>query len=261
MAARSTAEEFYSRCLGNVATLSAASRRFAESGDSVQALALAWGADIYGLQAVVWERLQVASSYPQRQFFRVAEALVAEIGAGAASDAPADSAADLLRSMRAQMLNACEPDLREGVERAWGDAGLLSGVPWPSAADFEASVTQRTGGIRVAGFVSSRRTAAATAMAEAQALRIKGMTVPAIQGAYDADLLATEAYLVESAASTSDAYLLTVPIRWELATTAVASLPGLPDGFTAAVARIRETMAAALGDADGYRLVEALPKV
>ena len=261
MAARATAEEFYSRCLGNVSTLTAASRRLAESGDAVQAVALAWGADIYGVQAVVWERLQVASSYPQRQFFRVAEALVAEMSEVAWSADSDGSAAGLLRSMRTRMLSACDPALREGVERAWGDESFLTAVPAPARGDFEAAVVQRTGGVRVGTFVTARRTAAATAMGEAQALRIKGQTVPAIQGAYDADLLATEAYLVESAAAASDAFLLTVPIRWELATTAVATLPGLPEGFTAAVNRIRDTMAAALGDADGVRLRETFPRI
>ena len=59
---------------------------------------------------------------------------------------------------------------------------------------------------------------------------------------------------MESAVAASDAYLLTVTARWELAIHALSSLAGLPEGFLAAVGRIRDTLAASLGDADGGRL-------
>lgn len=76
MADQASAEEVYSRCLGNATILDAAARRFAEGADGASAVACAWGADVYAAQAVLWERIMIAASSPQRQFFRVADALV-----------------------------------------------------------------------------------------------------------------------------------------------------------------------------------------
>ena len=261
MAARSTAEEFYGRCLGNLALLDGAARRFAAAGDTVNALAAAWGADTYGLQAVVWERILVASSYPQRQYFRVAEALMSGLAATLAEGGSDQTAADVLGRTRAGMLNACDPGLRHDVEAAWRDSGYLSDLQAPSPDDLRRFVDDRTGGLSLDAFVEKRRTEAASALGEAQTLRVKGDSVGAIQAAYDADLLALEAYLVESADAVGDEHLLTVTIRWELATNAVSTLPGLPEGFVAAVNRIRDALATGLGDADGQRLRAALPAV
>lgn len=254
VASRATAEEFYGRCLGNVTTLDAAARRFASAGDSVRALAAASGADTYALQAVVWERILVASSFPQRQFFRVAEALVGGLTAHLAEGGPDGTAADTLLATRAGMLDACDPGLRQDVEAAWGDAGYLAVLPAPTQEVLSASVSERTGGLGVAAYAAARRAEASTVLSQAQTLRVKGDSVGAIQTAYESDLLALEAYLTESATALGDDFLMTVTIRWELATHAVASLPGLPDGFVAAVTRIRDALVAGLGDADGQRL-------
>ncbi len=261
MTARATAEEFYGRCLGNATLLRDAARRLADSGDAVGALATAWGADTFSVQAVVWERILVASSYPMRQYFRVAEALVASMQTALSDAHQQSTAADVLLSARAGLLEACDPALRQDVERAWPDASFLTQLPAPTRADLDASVVDRTGGLGLDAFAAQRRRDAAVAMAQAQAKRVQGDSLAAIQGAYDADLLALEGYLVESAAAVGDPYLFTAVIRWELATQAVAGLPGLPDGFLAAVARIRDTLASALGDADGQRLREVLSPV
>lgn len=261
MAARATAEEFYSRCLGNVSVLTDAARRFADDGDAVGALAAAWGADTYALQAVVWERILVASSYPQRQFFRVAQALVGALAAALPADHEPTSASDALAATRAGMLDACEPSLRAEVQAVWADASYLDALPAPTTEDLVGSVAARTGGLGPEVFAMQRRKESSEAMAGAQAVRVKGDTVAAIQSAYEADLLALEAYLIDSALALSDNALFTVTVRWELATAAVAALPGLPEGFVAAVTRIREALAAGLGDAEGARLQATLSAI
>lgn len=253
---RSSAEEVYSRCLGNATTLGEAAHRFAGSGDTVSALATAWGADVYSLQAVLWERIMVAASMPTRQFFRVAEALTAvpapEPLAGAAT------AADVLTASRTALLSTCDPALRGDLQSRWTDAGFLAALGAPSRADLDAAVMARTGGVPPEAFVEQRRRQGAQAMADAQSLRIKGEAVPAIESAYDSDVLMLEAYLVESACAVGDTFLLTVTCRWELATRAVATLPGLPEGFLPAVLAIRQALSAGLGDADGERMRESL---
>ena len=46
MPRRATVEEFYARCLAHSTTLDAAARAFAAHGESMDALACAWGADL-----------------------------------------------------------------------------------------------------------------------------------------------------------------------------------------------------------------------
>lgn len=258
MADRASAEEFYSRCLGNASVLDAAARRFAAEGDTAAALATAWGADVYAAQAVVWERILVAASSPQRQFFRVAEALVSGLVAAVPPAMPDPSLRDALTSSRAGLLSAFDADLRTAVAESWPDHGYLAGIAAPGAEDLAAAALARMGGMTPQAFIEQRRSEAAEAMAQAQALRIKGESLAAIQAAYDSDFHGLEAYLVESAQAAGDTQLLTVIIRWELASHAVAALPGLPDGFLAAVHLIRDALASGLGDADGARLRQAL---
>jgi hypothetical protein len=49
-----------------------------------------------------------------------------------------------------------------------------------------------------------------------------------------------------------------VVVRWELASTAVSQLSGLPDGFVLAVQRIRDALGSSLSEADASRLRESL---
>lgn len=258
MADRASAEEFYSRCLGNASILDAVARRSAAEGNAVAALASAWGADVYAAQAVVWERILVVASSPQRQFFRVAEALVSGLAIPAPPEGTSPSVREALASSRRGLLSACDADLRTGVEQAWPDHLYLSELPAPGPQGLIAAAHARLEGVSPEEFILQHRAQAAEAMAQAQALRIRGESVAAIQAAYDSDFHSLEAYLVESALATGDTHLLTVLIRWELASHAVAALPGLPDGFQAAVHRIREAITSGLGDADGARLRNAL---
>ena len=258
MADRASAEEFYSRCLSNASILDASARRFAQHGDAVSALATAWGADVYAAQAVVWERILVAAVTPQRQFFRVAGALITGLTSSAPAQGNQPTVQEVLECSRQGLLSACDPDLRDGVRAAWSDHGHLSTLIAPDAAALAESARVRLGGLTPEAFIAHRRAEAAEAMGRAQALRIKGESVAAIEAAYDSDFRALEAYLVESAVAAGDGHLLTVTVRWELAACAVAALPGLPDGFLAAVGRIRDAIATGLGDADGSRLRDAL---
>jgi hypothetical protein len=255
---RTSAEEFYSRCLSDATVLEAAAHVRAEGGDAVGAMATAWGADVLTAQAVVWERILVASSFPQRQFFRVADALITGLHEADPPVVDQPTVRDVLMSSRGGLLAACEPALRQGVEAAWSEVTYLSDLAAPSFDDLEASVQERTGGLSVAAFLAKRRDEAAQAMNEAQALRIKGDTEGAIGRAYESDFLAMEAYFVESAIAAGDSMLVSVTIRWVLATDAMSHLASLPDGFVTAVASIRRALSAGLSDADAARLGRAL---
>jgi hypothetical protein len=253
-----TAEEFYGRCLANAQTLGTAAQRRASERDSLGALADAWGADVYMLQAMMWERIIAAASSPQRQFFRVAEAIVtglrSPLGEG---DRPATLGMCIAKA-RERMAVSFDDELALEMVRRWPDITYLDSVPAVGDEEVAASVQARLLGLSAREFVSRRRTEAAAAMLEAQTHRVRGETSAAIQSAYQGDFTALDAYLVESAVAAGDNALLTVTIRWDLAVQAVQELPGLPDDFSAAIAVIRSAIAVGIGEADGRRLVASL---
>jgi hypothetical protein len=250
-------EEFYTWCLGNAAVLERAARRHAEYGDVVSAVATAWGADVYTLQAVTWERILVASHSPQRQFFRVADAV-----SSAMRQAPlagGDDAEAGVRIARAAVAHAFDAGLAREMSTRWPDIDYLAALPPLDPELVSEAVATRLRSLRPEEFAATRRAEAVELMLEAQMQRVRGDVVTSIHTAFDSDLASLEAYLVESAVAAGDDDLMTVSIRWELATNVVSELPGLPNEFVGAVRAIRAALVVGLGEADGRRLLERLP--
>ncbi len=253
---KGTAEEFYSQCLANAEVLDRSAHARARRGDSIGAVACAWGADIAIVQAVIWERILIASSNPLRQFYQVADIVVlalADFDAEARKRKPG-TAEHLIRAARARVQGAFDAALAADIAARWSDVSYLETVPAFTEAEVQAAVEARLLGVSASEFIEHRRREAAAFMLEAQSRRVHGDTAGAIQAGYDSDFRSLDAYLIESAIAVGDEALLTVISRWELATRAVASLPALPPDFLAAVEVVRETLAGALGEADGSRL-------
>lgn len=260
--AQSSAEEFFSRRIGDAQVLLAASRRHAAEGDAVGALASAIGSDLASLQAMLWERINMAPRAPQRQMFQAAEALTEEMAAFGAEELPTGaSVAELIVATRERMMSALDDALVIEVASRWSDVGFLANFAAPSQEDLAGSLAQRTGGLSVADFILQRRSSAARSMQHAQSNRVRGATSDAIVAAYDSDFLSLEAYLAESALVVGDTWLFTAISRWDLVTNAVAEITRLPDGFVDAVALVRRSMTTSLGDADGARLAEVFEQV
>lgn len=258
---RGTPEEFYSRRLANAQVLEAAARRRAAAGDRVGAFADAWGADMNTLQATMWERILVAARSPQRQFFQVAEAVVGGLRAPRIDGGDAPTVGRALAAARNAVAGAFDEGLAIEMAARWPDIAYLEAVPAVTPADIDASVEERLDGLTPTSFIERRRRESAKAMLDAQAKRVRGDTVAAIHGAYEADFAGLDAYLVESAMAVGDIALLTVTIRWDLASQAVADLPGLPDDFAGAVGAIRGAVASRVGDSDGGRLLSTLEQI
>lgn len=259
---RPSPEEFYTQCLTSIRVLDDAARRFAQQGDVVSALAAAWGADVYAVQAVLWERVLVAAPVPHRQYFRAADALFA--GHRGVAEPAAETQAtcgDTLRLSRARLLSDFDPEAASAIRDLTPDLAYLDALPVPTEDDLSAATAARCQGWAPAQFATRRRQESADAMANAQGLRVRGETRAAIEAAYDADILGLEAYLVESALSAGDESLMSVVVRWELAVAGVAQLTALPEGFVAAVTAIREAMAASLPEAEAERLRRSLAEV
>ncbi len=254
---QSSAEEFFSRRLGDAQVLLSASARRASEGDAVGALATALGSDVATLQALLWERINMAPRAPQRQMFQAAEALVDTLaGFGSNAEAPS-SVADLIVATRERMTGTLDEALVAEAIGRWSDVSFLSAYEAPTEGDLASSLARRTDDLPVPEYVAGRRAAAAASMLQAQSARVRGATSDAITAAYDSDFCSLEAYLAESALAVGDIWLLTAISRWELATHEVSELMRLPDGFVDAVALVRRAMTTALGDADGARLAES----
>jgi len=250
----SSAEEFYSRCLSHALVLEQAAQRHAARDEVIPAIATAWGSDVFTAQAVLWERINVASRAPQRRFFEVAGQLASGIAGLGSAGLQAQTAYDVIVAARVGLLDACERSLRHRLEASWPEVEYLAGLPAPTDLELDEWVVERLGGTTAQDYVNRQRRLAERAMDDAQASRIRNEITEAVHGAYASDMHSLDAYLVESAVAAGDDYLITVPIRWETATQAVGQLAGLPAGFTAAVESIRSVMCIGIGEADGRRL-------
>ena len=251
-----TAEEFYSLLIGNAQVLDRCAHERARADDPVGAVACAWSADMAIVQAVVWERILIASPHPGRQFFQLGEAIVAALAEGGSelSGWHGASAEHVVRAARARLLRAFEAPLARDVEAQLPVLAYLGALPAITEAQMGQAVSARLLGLPPGDFVADRRRAAQESMGEAHARLASGDTDGAIQIARDADLHSLDAYLVESAMAVGDDALLTVIARGELATAAVGAVAGLSHDFVAAMGVLRQAMTAALGEADGARL-------
>lgn len=254
---QSSAEEFFSRRIGDAHVLLEASRRHAADGDAVGALATTLASDMATLQALLWERINMAPRAPQRQLFQAAEALTATMS-GLAEETAQDwsSAANLVTSARGRMTEALDEAMTAEVRSRWSDVEFLAAFAAPNVEDLDRSLAHRTDGLPVSEFIMKRRSSASKAMLQAQSSRVRGATSEAITAAYESDFQSLEAYLAESSWVLGDVWLLTAIARWDLVTHAVSEIPRLPDGFIDAVTLVRRAMTTALGDADGARLAE-----
>jgi len=169
--------------------------------------------------------------------------------------------ADVVGAARVRLLDQCDDALAEAIRSEWVDLELLGNLSAPTPSDVAASASRRLSGASPQMFVTSRRAESEAAMARALAQRVRGEEVAALQEAYEADFLALEGYLVESATAAGDSALFTVIIRWDLATAAITAMGGVPEGFVAGVTSIRRALASALADADAQRMLAALPAI
>lgn len=252
---RATVEEFYARCLAHSTTLDSAARAFAAHGESMDAVACAWGADLAAAQAVLWERIVLGSPTPVRRYYQAGEVMIRALSERHEVDSeyPDTSAEHVVVGARRRMLRAFDQRLARAVEARMPSVAYLGAMTAPTAADITASVSRRLMGLTARSFVEGRRGDAADAMRDAYELRDAGELGAAVRRAYDADAWSLAAYLVESAVAVGDDALMTVTTRWELVNAGIEALAALPSDFDAAVHVLRSTVMRELGEADGLR--------
>ena len=257
-----TAEEFYSESLDRIHLLADASRAHALNGDGpsvIAAIADQWAADVITMQAVAWERIVVVSRTAHRSLFDLGERVLGTLLA--TPPEPAHTAADVVASHRRALVAAVDPALAEDVSERFAVLDHLAQLPAPSAEEYAAAAESRLGGLDERSFVQSRVAESRQAMARSREARVRGDVAAAITAAYEADMLALDAYLVGSARAWGDSALLTVYARWDLATAAIGRLGTVPDDLRGASAAVRGAITSVLGSAEGSRLAEAWESV
>lgn len=254
-----TAEEFYSQSLDRIHLLVGGSRAHAEAGDAVGAVACQWAADVVTVEAVAWERIVVVSRTALRALFDVGERVLNGLMAADASEGR--SAADVILDHRQVLLAAVDPSLAYDTSERLTSLDHLQGLAPPTSADYSQAANTRVGGLDPHDYVAMRRQDAGQAMVRSRQARVRGDLPAAIEAAYESDMMALDAYLVESALAWGDTSLLTVLVRWELAAAAIGRLPAVPEDVPGATRAVRDAVASVLGAEEADRLDGVWEKV
>jgi hypothetical protein len=255
MSLASNPEAIYGDAVAKIRAYQSQSMRLAQEGDAHGAVHAAWAADISTVQAIVWERIMVASARPDQQFFAVATTVSRALSLYASRPVPTSNARDAVEQARAGLAAAFDDNLLKLVTERYITLDHLDGLPYPTVAAASAARHARTNGQPIEVYIAGKREEAADAMSVAKGMRQEGRTNDAVGQAYQSDLAALEAYLVDCARAVGDPYLATADLRWSAACDAIASLRGLPADFEGAVETIRATILRSLGPIDASRMV------
>jgi hypothetical protein len=249
-----TPEALYAETVARKRAYADLSHTYAAAGNAFAAVHAAFAADAQTIQVVMWERVMVASPNPDEKFREVADTVANALAAYAANPTPAATAREAVEGARAAMLRAFSVAAADMISEYLLPLDHLDTLPFPDPAVGAHTVQTRTGGEHPEKVAKTRLRAAHDCMVMAVALNSEGRLDEAMQQAWASDWATLEAYLLEAALRVGDYALMTVEMRWLLASEAVAQIEALPTDFNRAVAVVRERMVAALGAVEGDRL-------
>lgn len=232
------------------------SKRCAAAGDAYRAVHAAWAADVNTVQAVMWERVMVASPIPEAQFDAIADTIASALANHSTMPAAATDARAAVTSARDGLAAAFDAPAQRVIAAKYAPLDHLDGLPHPTADDGLRVLQTRTHGDPVETVIARKRHTAQACMVAAQQLRSEGQIDEAMQQAWQADWATFEAYLMEVALQVGDTNLVTVDMRWALAADLFAAIPSLPSDFVVAVGMVRDRLKQSLGSIEGERLAE-----
>jgi hypothetical protein len=218
------------------------SKSYAAKGDVYAAVHAAWMADMCTVQAVMWERILIASPKPDEQFFAIATSVSRALSLHALTGTAQPDAVSTIQSARRGLSQAFDEVAMRLLSTRLTPLDHLVGLPQPDGAGANAVLARRLSGSTVDGLIEQRNQSAADSMDVAAGMHRKGRHAEAITHAYQSDMAVYEAYLLEAARAIGDEFLMTVDLRWELAYMQITSLPSLPSGFLEATTLIREKL-------------------
>lgn len=258
---RNSPEVLYGDTTAKVRAYSELSRRAAMEGNALLALHFAWAADINTVQAIIWERVMIASPRPDQQFFSVASTVSRALTAYAANPQPAVDAREALLFARQGLAAAFDDSVLNLINERYINLDHLAGLPTPDALAGSRLAQARLNGSNIPELSKMRQQAATDSMAVALGMLQQGLQDEALGQAYQADLAAFEAYLLDAAQAVGDWDLVTVEMRWILACEEIAKIAVLPGDFAGAVGRIREALGRAVGPIETERLALCFERV
>lgn len=256
-----TPEVLYSDTVAKKRAYGELSKRYAAAGDAYGAVHAAFAADVQTVQAVMWERVMVASPVPEEQFKQIGDTVTRALMAYAAAPLAAMTARQAVEDARNGMGAAFDPAALSILAAEFLPLTHLDGLPHPDAHAGAAIAHTRTKGEEPRLVAQKRRRAARDCMTVALSMQHEGRLNDAMKQAWQADWATFESYLLDAAAQVGDTSLVTVEMRWALATEAIAKIPALPSHFTDAVTLIRAQMLNSLGTIEGQRLAERFEPV
>jgi hypothetical protein len=253
---------YYSALVERGNRLNLASRRLAGDGSVIEALACQVGSDLAVVQAVMWEQLIMLSSNATAQLLAQAtpifQSVFDSLDRFSSETVPAGS---LLIRLRTEVVKAVQPGQARELESRFAELDHFDAAHTVTEIELQEWRNQRVGGLAVEEYVKLRRAEAVARMGHAQEHRVSGSTTSAISAAYESDMLALDAYLIESAMACGDVHFFTVVVRWELAVESVSALQGVPEGFHSAVTAIREVILSVLDGGDKQRMNVRFPEL
>lgn len=249
-----TPEVLYADTVSKKRAYGELSKRYAANGDAYAAVHAAFAADVQTVQAVMWERVMVASPVPEEQFAAVGETVTKALAAYATAPTGATDARSAVEAAREGMAGAFDPVAQRILSGEYLALDHLDGLPHPDVAAGAQISATRTKGEDAAVVALKRQQAARDCMTVAKSMHREGRLDDAMRQAWQADWATFESYLLDAAAQVGDVSLITVEMRWTLATDAIAKIVALPSDFAAAVTTIRGRMVNSLGTIEGQRL-------
>lgn len=232
------------------------SQSYAAKGDVYAAVHAAWMADMCVVQAVMWERILIASPHPDEQFFAIATSVARALSLHALTGTAQPDAVSTIQAARDALSHAFDEVAMRLLNARLTPLDHLVGLPPPDRAGADAVLARRLSGSSVDGLIAQRNQSAADSMELAAGMRRRGRHADAITHAYQSDMAVYEAYLLEAARAVGDEFLMTVDLRWELAYMQITSLPSLPAGYLEATTLIRAKLKGTLSPTEADTLDE-----
>jgi hypothetical protein len=230
------------------------SHSYAAQADSFLAVMSAWAADLYAVQALLWERGLMVSTRPDAQFFTTGAAISRALAHYPAEQGIPASARHPVEAARTRLMTAFHPSAHELLAASFIALDHLDALPHPAPAAAREASNVGLAGRSTTDLVAELQLTAKDHSMIALEMRSAGRDEDALHHAYLADMASFQAYLVDAAHRAGDTWLVTVDLRWDAATAAISALPGLPADVLAAVAVIRERLAFVLGPIEAPRL-------
>ncbi len=249
-----TPEVLYADTTSRIASYRRLARRLAAEGNAFGAVSATWAADINAVQAIMWERVMIASPTPDQQFFDIATTVARALATYALHPPAADSAVEAVRAARSGLAAAFDASALALMERRLSPLDHLEGLPAPSAAEIAEMTHQRLGGASLDEAIAERTLEARHHMALALDLVRAGRVDDALPHAWQADWATFEAYLLDAAAAVGDESLVSVELRWAFAVEATDAIASLSADFADAVSTVRSRLTDSLGTIEGDRL-------